>query len=121
MGLGRFQCLDRGTAAARPTRASSTRARDLLPPGDGSEPLLDRPGLAVWRGDSRPGGARAGWRILRWLRYREEPLGGQRVRLRLDLLLLCCSWALPVPGTLLGGGRRTGIKGDLYCPWSAAT
>src|SRR3712207_1833989 len=116
MGVGRFHRVDRGTVATRPTRASSRRARDLLSPGDDPERLLDRPRPAVRRGGVRRGrpGARRG--VPRGLPYREEPLGGQRVRLRLDLLLLRCPCALPVPGALLGGGRRPGTKGALYRP-----
>src|SRR3712207_2735623 len=104
VGVGRVHGSRRSLASARPVRVLTRGAGDLLPAGDDLERLLDR-GRPPFRGGGVDGGrAAAGRRVLRRLHHREEPLGGQRVRLRPDLLVLRGARALPVQGAVLGRG-----------------
>src|SRR5918997_2818541 len=113
VGVGRVHGSRRSLASARPVRVLARGAGDLLPAGDDLERLLDR-GRPPFRGGGVDGGrAAAGRRVLRRLHHREEPLGGQRVRLRPDLLVLRGARALPVQGAVLGRGGGAHIARGL--------
>ncbi|CAA9466855.1 MAG: Integral membrane protein TerC, partial [uncultured Rubrobacteraceae bacterium] len=114
LGVGRVHGPYRGFTGAGPAGVRAGGARDLLPAGYRFERVLGRAGPALRRVGVPGGGTRAGGRVLYRLHRREEPVRGQRVRVRPDLLVLRGARALPVQGALVGHCRGARAARVLY-------